>query len=237
MSEKPWVVTVDGPAGAGKSTLARLLAAKLGYLYLDTGAMYRAVAWAALRRGIGPEDETAVEELLQELKATLTLVPAKDGRCRVKVEGRDVTAQLRSPEVTRAAPLFAQMPQVRKTLTEWQRAWGEKGGVVADGRDMGTQVFPWAQRKFFVTASPHERARRRYRQLRRQGFAVTFDEVLKEVLERDRQDETRELAPLKPAADAILVDTTGAKVQETVRRMWSYFPRHVPRGVAGGRRP
>ncbi|MDI3269188.1 MAG: (d)CMP kinase [Bacillota bacterium] len=235
MNDKPWVVTVDGPAGAGKSTLARLLAAKLGYLYLDTGAMYRAVAWAALQRGIGPEDDEAVAKLLHDLE--VSLVPGKDGRCRVQVDGKDVTAQLRSPEVTRTVPLFAQIPAVREALMGWQRSWGERGGVVVDGRDMGTHVFPWAQRKFFVTASPQERARRRFRQLRRQGFAVTFDQVLREVLERDHQDETRALAPLEAASDAIWVDTTGVKVQETIRRMWSYFPRHVPRGAVGGRRP
>lgn len=211
------VIAVDGPAGAGKSTLARLLAAELGLLYLDTGAMYRAVALRALEEGLPLDDGEAIARLAQATE--IRLVPQDDGRSRVEVDGRDVTGRLRAPEVTRAAAQVARHPGVRARLVELQRQMAQAGGAVVEGRDIGTEVLPDADVKFFVTASLAERAARRYRQLRRQGARTTYDEVRTELAQRDALDRTREVGPLVRAEGAIVVDTTGATVERSLARM------------------
>jgi cytidylate kinase len=199
------LIAIDGPAGAGKSTVGRALAARLGLEYLDTGAMYRAVACAALRRGIAVTDEDAVAQLAR----TISLRVSDDG---VFVDGADVTAEIRGREVTAGVSAVAANPGVREELRARQRAWAdERGGGVIEGRDIGTVVFPHATLKLFVTASPHERAARRVREL---GGDV--DEVAASIAERDRRDMTRLDGPLRPDGGAVVVDTTGVPIDDVV---------------------
>lgn len=208
-------IAIDGPAGAGKSTVARLVARALRYLYVDTGAMYRAVTALALEAGLSPDDREAVGRLAQRLH--IELVPEADGQ-RVLVDGRDVTGMLRTQEVNRAVPRVASIEAVRRRMTELQRAMARAKGVVMDGRDIGTHVLPDAELKVFLTASPRERALRRYRELG-EGAGVTLEQLEREIIERDRMDEQRELAPLLRAPDARLLDSTGMSVDDVVRQI------------------
>jgi CMP/dCMP kinase len=199
------LIAIDGPAGAGKSTVGRALAARLGLEYLDTGAMYRAVACAALRRGITVTDEDAVAQLAR----TISLSVSDDG---VFVDGEDVSAEIRGRQVTAAVSAVAANPGVREELRARQRAWAdERGGGVIEGRDIGTVVFPHATLKLFVTASPQERAARRVREL---GGDV--DDVAASIAERDRRDMTRLDGPLRPDGGAVVVDTTGVPIDDVV---------------------
>lgn len=206
------VVTIDGPAGAGKSTVARRVAEGLGWQFLDTGAMYRAVALAALRRGLDPGERAAVAELAGRLAVALS--PG-----RVLLDGEDVSAAIRSPEVTAATCHAADNPQVRLRLVGWQRAFAAEHDTVTEGRDQGTVVFPEALRKFFLTASPEERARRRHAELVARGMPVVLERVLADQRRRDAQDESRVVAPLRAAEDAIALDTTGLDLDEVVARI------------------
>jgi CMP/dCMP kinase len=199
------LIAIDGPAGAGKSTVGRALAARLGLEYLDTGAMYRAVACAALRRGITVTAENAVAQLAR----TISLSVSDDG---VFVDGEDVSAEIRGRQVTAAVSAVAANPGVREELRARQRAWAdERGGGVIEGRDIGTVVFPHATLKLFVTASPQERAARRVREL---GGDV--DDVAASIAERDRRDMTRLDGPLRPDGGAVVVDTTGVPIDDVV---------------------
>lgn len=212
------IVTIDGPAGSGKSTAARGLAARLGFDYLDTGAMFRAVGLALLDRDVDPADGPAVA-------AVLGVIHVEMPPGRVLLDGRDVTDAIRTPAAAQMASKVAVVPAVRAFLAAEQRRVAEGRSIVCEGRDQGTAVFPDAAVKFFVTAAPEARAERRFRELRAKGEAVTFDRVLAEQLERDARDATREVAPMKPAADAVVIDTTGlsaddvlARLEEVVRR-------------------
>ncbi len=212
------IVTIDGPAGSGKSTAARGLAARLGFDYLDTGAMFRAVALALLNRGTDPANHAAVEAVLDEL--LLDMPPGK-----VVLDGRDVTAAIRAAAVAQTASKVAVVPAVRRFLAAEQRRIAEGRNIVCEGRDQGTAVFPDAACKFFVTADPRARAARRFRELLDKGETVTLEEVLASQLERDTRDSEREDAPLRAAADAVVIDTTDlsaddvvARLEETVRR-------------------
>lgn len=207
-----WVVTIDGPAGAGKSTVSRRLAERLGWRLLDTGAMYRAVGLAAIRSQTDLENDEALVRLTAQLRVTLP--PGQ-----VWLNGEDVTGLIRTVEATRASSRVAKSPGVRAQLVEWQRAFGAENDVIAEGRDQGTVVFPNALRKFFLTASPEERARRRHAEYVAKGDAITFDEVLRDQLERDARDAARDVGPMKPADDALLVDTTGMSLDEVVTRL------------------
>jgi len=213
---KGLLITIDGPAGAGKSTLGRRLAQELGYLFLDTGAMYRAVGLWAKEAQIDPNDKETIEQLCERLDLRL-----KQGAQGVEVflNGRNVTPFLRTPEIDRWSSVVAQIPGVRSWLLRLQRSYGLEGGVVAEGRDMGSVVFPEADVKFFLTASPEERAKRRYNDLIAQGANVTYQQVLEELIKRDKQDQNRKIAPLVVPKGAIIIDTSSLDLREVLDLM------------------
>lgn len=211
------VIAVDGPAGAGKSTVARRLAAALDFLYLDTGAMYRALAHKALRLGVDLRDEDALSALLAE--TVIDLFPGTEGRPRVMLDGQDVTEALRAPEVNASVALVAGFPSVRSEMVARQRDMARPGGVVMDGRDIGTFVLPDAEVKFFLTASLDARAERRFQELTRLGYDVSLEHIREEIQHRDMLDSSRPYAPLSKAEDAVSIDTTHMEVDEVVARM------------------
>ncbi len=202
------IITIDGPAGAGKSTTAKAVALKTGLSYLDTGALYRAVAWKLDGTGIAPEEEAKIAEALKNLKIEI---------CggKITADGEDVTRKIRDAKIDAVVSAYAAKPAVRDALLGFQRAQAE-GGLVADGRDMGTVVFPEAQLKIFLTASAEERARRRCAEREARGEKVCYDEILKQVTERDRLDMTREIAPLRPALGCVILDSTEMSAEEVV---------------------
>ena len=212
--QKP-VIAIDGPAGAGKSTIAKLVAGKLGYIYIDTGAMYRSVAWKLLQTGepFGPE---LAEKLAKEMVITFKPEAAVN---RVFVDGTEVTDAIRSPEVTAIVSKVSAVGGVREEMVNQQRRMGEDGGVVMDGRDIGTVVFPNAEIKIFLTASVKERAMRRYKEMLAKGEKVKLDELEKQIAERDRQDSEREIAPLKQAEDAELLDSSDMTIAEVAEHI------------------
>jgi CMP/dCMP kinase len=208
------VVAIDGPSGAGKSTAARALAERLGYTFIDTGAMYRALALKALRTGVALESEEGLAALLESSRIELT-----NGGRGVALDGEDVSAAIRSREVSAAASRVSVHSSVRHAMVARQQQLGREGGVVLDGRDIGTAVFPDADLKLFVDADPERRARRRYEELRAGGAAVSPEEIEREVHERDHKDSTRPDSPLVRARDALLIDTTELSPGEVVDRM------------------
>jgi CMP/dCMP kinase len=203
-------VAIDGPTGAGKSTVARELARQLGFTYLNTGAMYRAVAIAARQAGIDPGTAGATAKL-GPLLASIKLDLDRD---RVWLNGYDVTGELSQPAISDLASRLSALLVVRARMRELQQTAGAKGGIVIEGRDIGTVIFPDAEFKFFLDADPRTRAERRYKELIQKGVITTFDEVLRQIEERDRRDQERELAPLKPAVDAMVIDSTNCGVAE-----------------------
>ncbi len=215
------IVAIDGPAGAGKSTLARKLAEALGYVLVDTGAMYRSVALAAKRAGAGFDEAAKVGAIAWRLVEGHALVFERDPvlGVRVKLSGEDVSEAIRTPDISQGASLVSAHREVRDALLDLQRLAGKDGGVVLEGRDIGTVVFPDAEVKFFLTASPETRAKRRHAELVAKGQATSLDETLADVKRRDAQDEGREVAPLKKADGAIEVDTTALSIDETLARM------------------
>lgn len=210
------VITIDGPAGAGKSTTAKALAARLGYTYLDSGALYRAVAWKMAVRGVDPVDERQVEALL----ATTTIRLSKpNDRLSVMVDTQDVTDNLRSPDVGRLASVVATNPLIREWLLPLQQEWGRQGGIVAEGRDMGTRVFPLADVKFFLDADLEVRAQRRLKEEAQGASSRSLDAVRADLVERDARDLSRDIAPLYPASDAIMIDTSTHSLEQVVEEM------------------
>ena len=210
------VIAIDGPSGAGKSTLTGLLAERLGYLHIDTGAMYRAVALAAKREEIAVDDEEALALLCQGLNISF----ARKGRiCRVVMNGEDVSEEIRRPDISLLTSTVSALKSVREILLERQREMGRSGGVVLEGRDIGTVVFPDAEVKFFLTASAAERGRRRYLELLQKGEDVSLEGTIAEVAQRDEQDERREHAPLRKALDAIDIDSSELSIEEVLALM------------------
>ncbi len=216
------IVAIDGPSGAGKSTLASLLAKKLGYLQIDTGAMYRAMALLATRKGVDLDNSGEVERFSRE--ATVELAPG-NGKTRVFADGEEVTSEIRTPEISMLTSRISALPAVREAMTRLQRRMAEKGGVVLDGRDIGTVVFPDAEVKFYLSASAEERGRRRYLELKAKGQSVSLEDTIRDVVRRDEQDSAREIAPLRMSDDAIPVDSTGLSIEEVVAFMESVISR------------
>jgi cytidylate kinase len=207
------IIAVDGPSGAGKSSASRLLAERLGYRYVDTGALYRAVGLLTLERGVDPDDAAGLAAVCDGL--ALRFVPGPEGVC-LMLDGRDITADVRRPEVSQMASKVSAQLRVRQQLLTLQRELGKGGGVVIEGRDIGTVVFPDADVKFYMDASPEVRARRRYGELQQQGDASDLATTQQEMAARDRRDSGRAHAPLRPAPDAIMVDTTNLALAEVV---------------------
>ena len=221
-------IAIDGPAGAGKSTVARAVAKELGLAYLDTGAMYRAVTVAGLRRGIDFEDEEVLAALAAEID--LAVEYSDDGQNIIFLNGENVTEKIREPVVNRQVSLVARCQRVRAVMVEKQREIGRRGGVVMDGRDIGTNVMTEAEFKFYLTASLTERARRRRAELLAKGQTLTLEQMIEEIAARDKIDSEREVSPLRPADDAIIIDSTEMTIDEVV----SLIVATVTRGNAGG---
>ncbi|UXI02243.1 (d)CMP kinase [Photobacterium sp. TY1-4] len=220
MSTHAPVITVDGPSGAGKGTLCMLLAEKLGWKLLDSGAIYRVLALAAIHHGVDLESEDALVPLAAHLDVEFK---AEGELVKVILEGEDVSGELRKEETGNAASKVAALPRVREALLRRQRAFSEAPGLVADGRDMGTVVFPGAEVKVFLDASAHERAIRRMNQLQQKGLDVKFDSLLNEIQERDDRDRNRAVAPLRPAADALVLDSTEMSIEQVTAEVLAYI--------------
>ncbi len=210
------MVAIDGPSGAGKSTVAKRLARELGYTYLDTGAMYRAIAWAVLNKGLDPSDEVGLRRILATIR--LELIVEERG-LRLILNSHDVTEELRTPEMSQMASKVSEFKVVRDRMMELQRSMGSRGGMVAEGRDIGTVVFPEADVKIYLDAAKPERARRRFLELQAQVKGGTLDETLREMEERDRRDQERAVAPLRKAEDAVVIDSTSFGVEAVVDRI------------------
>ncbi|EHU9473251.1 (d)CMP kinase [Vibrio vulnificus] len=220
MSSQTPVVTVDGPSGAGKGTLCMLLSKKLGFQLLDSGAIYRVLALAAIHHGVDTESEDALVPLATHLDVQFV---AEGDLVKVILEGEDVSKELRKEETGMAASKVAALPRVREALLRRQRAFEAAPGLVADGRDMGTVVFPNAKAKIFLDASAEERAHRRFKQLQDKGLDVRFDDLLSEIQERDDRDRNRPVAPLRPAEDALVLDSTSMSIDEVVEKALQYI--------------
>ncbi|ENL1187469.1 (d)CMP kinase [Vibrio vulnificus] len=220
MSSQTPVVTVDGPSGAGKGTLCMLLSKKLGFQLLDSGAIYRVLALAAIHHGVDTESEDALVPLATHLDVQFV---AEGDLVKVILEGEDVSKELRKEETGMVASKVAALPRVREALLRRQRAFEAAPGLVADGRDMGTVVFPNAKAKIFLDASAEERAHRRLKQLQDKGLDVRFDDLLSEIQERDDRDRNRPVAPLRPAEDALVLDSTSMSIDEVVEKALQYI--------------
>ncbi len=219
------IVAIDGPAGAGKSTVARQVAQALGLLYLDTGAMYRALTWQVMQAGIAIEDEPAVAELVSQYEIAISGSPEA---LRVQINGQDITSEIRDLAVTANVSTIAAQPTVRHELVQQQRRYGQKGGIVIEGRDIGTHVFPDAEVKVYLTASVQERARRRQLDLKRQGKGeISLDELEQAIYDRDRKDSTRALAPLRKAIDAVEIQTDGLSISQVVDRIVQLYQQAI----------
>jgi len=206
-------IAIDGPSGAGKSTLSRKLAAELGFIYVDTGAMYRSIGLYVYRNDIKPDDVEAVSDALNDIKVMLRFI---DGEQHVYLNDEDVSADIRLHEVSQYASLVSAIPAVRKFLFEMQQKLAAENNVIMDGRDIGTVVLPNAELKIFLTASAEDRANRRYQELLQRGQQVDYQQILADVIQRDEQDMNRDVAPLKPADDSVILDTSGFEFEQSL---------------------
>ena len=206
-------IAIDGPSGAGKSTLSRKLAAELGFIYVDTGAMYRTIGLYVCRNKIDPQDHASVKKVLDKIEVSLRFI---DGEQHVYLNGEDVSADIRLHEVSQYASLVSAIPEVRRFLFEMQQKLAAENNVNMDGRDIGTVVLPNAELKIFLTASAEDRANRRYKELVERGQDVDYDQILADVVKRDEQDMNRDVAPLKPADDSVILDTTGFGFEQSL---------------------
>jgi len=221
------IIAIDGPAGSGKSTIGKLLADHLDYLFVDTGVMYRAVTLAAIENGVDVHNQDRVSQLADDIEITLQTPSAEDGRdCDVLIDDVDVTWDIRSAEVDALVSIVAAYPEVRKILSKKQRQIGLQGDVVMMGRDIGTVILPEADLKFYLDASVEERAKRRYTERIARGEDIDFESILKVLVERDKLDSTRDIAPLKPAEDAIVIDTEGYSIEEVFQRIITLRKNH-----------
>jgi CMP/dCMP kinase len=220
--KKPTIIAIDGPAASGKSTIAEKLARELDYLYFDTGVMYRAVTLAGLERLASIDDEDAVVRLSENINIDISQPSVADGRmCDVLVDGEDVTWAIRTAEVEANVSQVSAYPGVRTAMTEQQRRIGRRGKVIMAGRDIGTVVFPDAELKIYLVASPEERARRRHVENIERGISSNYDEILNAMIKRDKIDSTRTVAPLRPAEDAHIIDTDGLSIKEVLAKVKS----------------
>ena len=215
------IIAIDGPAGAGKSTVAKILAQKLGFLYIDTGAMYRALTWKVLENNIPINDARGIIQLAQGIKIDLRNNP--DGSLTVMLDDQDISLAIRQARITQFVSDVAKLKDVREVLVKMQREFGQKGDCVLDGRDIGTVVFPYAAKKFFIDASAGERVRRRFEELKVLGQLVSENEVAGDLANRDKIDSTRETSPLRQASDAIYIDTTDLSIEQVVNRMLGFI--------------
>ncbi|MEN6623263.1 MAG: (d)CMP kinase [Smithella sp.] len=213
---KKMIVTIDGPAGAGKSTVSKMLARRIGYLYLDTGSLYRSIAYSALKNRINPDDVNALNSLCSIIIINLKNI---DGQMKVFVNSEDIGDKIRTEEMGLIASKISAFPVVRQRLLDLQRQAGADGGIVAEGRDMGSVVFPHADYKFYLDADIQERIKRRYKELLGKGNISELDLIRKDMLDRDRQDSKREIAPLKPTSSSIIIDSTKLSVSEVVEKI------------------
>lgn len=218
--KKKFIVTIDGPAGAGKSTVSKILAKNLDYIYLDTGALYRALAYKALKEKISLEDVSALATLCSTTTVVLKNI---DGQMKVYVDGEDVEERIRTEEVSMTASKISTYAVVREKLLTLQREAGALGGIVAEGRDMGSVVFPYADYKFYLDAQLEERIRRRYRELLDKGISVEYQSVQKDMTARDKQDKQREIAPLKVPEGAVIIDSDNLTIEGVVRELTSFI--------------
>lgn len=223
----PLIITIDGPAGAGKTTISKLLARQMGYRYLDTGALYRGVALAVVNAGIDPEDDNALEALCRTIQLDFV---AGDGDFRLFLNGSDVSDIIRTPQISMVASAISARAVVRRFLLDIQRTIGNQKQIVAEGRDMGTMVFPHAEVKFFLDADPQIRAQRRYAELVAQNEDTNLQAVARDMAERDQNDASRRLAPLKPASDAVRMDSTHLSVSDVVAALYAHIRKQL--GVA-----
>ncbi len=216
MKKNGLVIAIDGPSGAGKSTVARLLAQRLGYIYIDTGALYRAIGWKTKKEGLDPSDESVLADLCKRTEVT---IKQDNSDPRFYVDGHDVTGDIRTPEMGMMASVVSKSPAVRDRLLTMQRELGNNGGVVMDGRDIGTVVFPDADLKFYLEANAEERGKRRYLELQGKGMDVDLAQITREIRDRDHQDSARSISPLRKADDAFLVDSTSLSIDQVIDRM------------------
>ncbi len=214
------IIAIDGPAASGKSTTAKLIAQKLFYIYIDTGAMYRACALSALRSNVAMDDDAGIAYMLKKIDIRFIFDPSGN---RLLLNNEDVTGQIREEQVSRLASDISALPPVRYRMVELQRDMGSEGGVVLDGRDIGTFVFPRAELKFYLDADVNVRAQRRWLELQARGGDTAFETVLAQIIERDKNDSSRSLAPLKPAEDAIIIDNTDLTIADQVYELWRHI--------------